>query len=76
MMDHDHASGSHAVLLAVAAEVERLAEHDVDPTDQLPGWLLEALPQPDGKAWLAHARERWAPIVRQLRSQALDADDR
>ena len=75
MMDHDHASGLHAVLLAVAAEVERLAEHDVDPTDQLPTWLIEALPQPDGKAWLAHARERWAPIVTQLRSQARRADD-
>ena len=76
MMDHDHASGLRAVAFAVAAEVERLAEHDVDPTDQLPTWLVDALPQPDGKAWLAHARERWAPIVRQLRSEARCADER
>jgi len=61
---------SRMVLLAVAAEVERLAEHDVDPTDQMPDWLLEALPQPDGRAWLSHARERWAPIVEQLRADA------
>jgi hypothetical protein len=76
MMDHDHASGLHAVLFAVAAEVGRLAEHDVDPTDQMPTWLLEALPQPDGKAWLGHARDRWAPIVSQLRSKAPRADER
>jgi hypothetical protein len=63
-------SGLRTVLCAVAAEVERLAEHDLDPTDLLPTWLLDALPQPDGRAWLSHARERWAPIVRQLRAEA------
>jgi hypothetical protein len=72
MTDHGRGLPSELqiVLRAVAAELERLAEQDVDPTDQLPAWLLDALPQPDGRTWLCHARERWEPIVRQLRSEA------
>lgn len=55
---------------AVATEIERLATHDVDPTDHLPDWLLEALPQPDGSAWLEDAADRWAPIIAALRAEA------
>jgi len=59
------------VMQAVATELERLASYDIDPTDHLPDWLLEALPQPDGSAWLAAAAERWAPIVAALRGEAV-----
>lgn len=63
--------GSRSLLVeAVATEIERLASYDVDPTDHLPDWLLEALPQPDGSAWLADATVRWAPIVAALRGGA------
>jgi len=61
---------SALVMQAVASELERLASYDIDPTDHLPDWLLEALPQPDGSAWLAAAADRWAPIVAALRSEA------
>jgi hypothetical protein len=57
-----------SIVLAVAAELERLAYYDIDPTDVLPDWLLDSLPEPDGRDYLSHARERWAPIVRMLRA--------
>jgi hypothetical protein len=57
-----------AIVLAVANELERLSAHDVDPTDILPDWLLESLPEPDGREYLSHARDRWDPIVQSLRA--------
>lgn len=57
-----------SIVLAVAAELERLAGFDVDPTDVLPDWLLGSLPEPDERAYLSHARDRWAPVVRSLRT--------
>ena len=59
------------VMQAVASELERLASYDIDPTDHLPDWLLEALPQPDGSAWLDAAADRWAPIIAALRCEAV-----
>ena len=70
-MPNTEVCGHRQVLLAVAKEVERLAAHDLDPTDILPDWLLAALPQPDGQEWLSHARDRWAPIVRSLRTEVI-----
>jgi len=64
-----HGSGA-LLIVAVAAEVERLASHDVDPTDHFPDWLLEALPQPDGGNWLADPEHRWASIIAALRAEA------
>lgn len=61
---------SSVLLKAVAGELERLALHDVDPTDHLPDWLLEALPEPEGSAWLDNASVRWGPIVAALRIAA------
>jgi hypothetical protein len=60
-----------AIVLAVANELERLAAHDVDPTDILPDWLLESLPEPDGREYLSHARDRWGPIVQLLRANGV-----
>lgn len=57
-----------SILLAVADELERLAAYDIDPTDVLPDWLLVSLPEPDGREYLSHARDRWGPIVQSLRS--------
>jgi len=57
-----------AIVLAVANELERLSAHDLDPTDILPDWLLESLPEPDGREYLSHARDRWGPIVKSLRA--------
>jgi hypothetical protein len=61
-------SESVSIILAVADELERLARYDIDPTDVLPDWLLVSLPEPDGREYLSHARYRWEPIVRSLRS--------
>jgi hypothetical protein len=60
-----------AIVLAVANELERLSAHDVDPTDILPDWLLESLPEPDGREYLSHARDRWGPIVQSLRANGV-----
>ena len=64
-----HRSGS-ALMNAIASELERLASHEVDPTDHLPDWLLGALPQPEPREWLADAKGRWGPIIAALRVEA------
>lgn len=56
-----------SIARAVANELERLAAYDIDPTDVFPDWLLDSLPEPDGREYLSNARDRWSPIVQLLR---------